>query len=482
MDELQEIDVEQVMDRIRENIRRKRTGEEGFCPSAQQAGINPAPTEQGMGPRPYGTGNGTPPLQTDGQMAADLAALRSGYDVYRVHFTSHRKFLGSFIVIVKKILQKLLNPIFTRQVAYNAANARIAAHLEEEIETIRQHVQLRQELSEQQAKELQAIAEQQAKELQAIAELQAQLREEVPGILSQEIRRLQNEVPTGHAQAFDVVRKRVSGAERKLRRILYLLTDDQAVGKGLMSSRIAEGPTAQVEAKKVPDLSLEPDFDYFAFEDRFRGSEADVKERQRNYIEYFLGKGDVLDIGCGRGEFLELLQEAGIKAKGVDLDLDMALHCQDKGLDVIRMDAFSHLESLADESLGGIFAAQVIEHLESGQIIHLVKLCHRKLKPGGILVLETLNPESLFVHFKWFWMDLTHIRLIHPEMLKFLFESVGFDETVSRFLVAPAGPLTIPPLEIRDYPHEALCRFNDATEYLNKLLYGSSDYAVIGKK
>ena len=470
MDELQEIDVEQIMERIRENIRRRRTaGGEGFSLPVDQAGVSPALT-----PSQIGRGK-TLPLRTDGQVAADLAILHSGYDVYHIHFTSHRRILGPLVVFVKKVLRQLLTPILTRQVAYNAANARVATYLKEQIEALGQQqaqivqiledrfAQLRDEIQAAHAQEfqrlrgeLEAHLQQQAQAIQALEGRLAQLREEV--------------LATPRGQALQTMRERVSRTERKLRRILYVLTDGE------------EGKEARFEPKKVPFQALEPDLDYFGFEERFRGSEEEIKERQRVYVEYFKGQDHVLDIGCGRGEFLELLREAGIKAKGVDIDLDMVLYCREKGLDVVKEDAFAYLEALPDESLGGAFAAQVIEHLEPSQIIQLVKLCHRKLRSGGILVLETLNPESLFVHYKWFWMDLTHTRLIHPETLKFLFESVGFGDVACRFLPPLEGALMIPQLEVRDHPREELHRFNEAIEYLNKLLYGSSDYAVVGKK
>ena len=463
MDELQEIDVEQVMERIREHIRRKRNGGEDFTPFRERAGINPVPT-----PSRIGRGE-APPLLTNGQVASDLTTLHSASDIYHIHFTSHRKIVGPFVVFLKELLRKLLTPILERQVAYNATNARIVAHLQEELETIRQQAQLREKLGEQQAKELQAIAEQ-----------QVQLRQEVLGTLAQEIKRLQIEVPTGHVRALEVMRQQVSRAERKLRRILYLLTDGQEVGEVLTPSSIAERTTAQGRPIKVPLQVLEPDFDYFAFEERFRGSEEDIKERQRIYVEYFKGREPVLDIGCGRGEFLSLLKEAGIKANGVDLDIDMALHCQDKGLDVIRKDAFEYLESLPDESLGGVFAAQVIEHLEPSRIVQLVKLSHRKLRQGGVLILETPNPKCLTVFAENFYMDLSHIRLVHPEAMKFLLEMAGFNDVELKFS-APA----VPSMRIPSLPESTDLDFRDVNqgiERVNELLYGFQDYAVIGRK
>jgi O-antigen chain-terminating methyltransferase len=225
-----------------------------------------------------------------------------------------------------------------------------------------------------------------------------------------------------------------------------------------------------------------PLFDYFGFEERFRGSEEDIKERQRVYVEYFKGADQVVDIGCGRGEFLELLGDAGIKAHGIDLDLDMVLYCQENGLEVMREDAYVYLESLADESLGGVFAAQVVEHLEPSRVIELVNLCHRKLRSGGVLIFETPNPMCLAVFARSFYMDLSHIRPIHPEAMKFLFESSGFDNLQVKFSGPVESCMRIPPLSAVAADAKAVEEFNSGIERLNELLYGFQDYAVIGRK
>ena len=169
---------------------------------------------------------------------------------------------------------------------------------------------------------------------------------------------------------------------------------------------------------------------YFLFEERFRGSRADIKGRQQTFLKYFEGCKNILDIGCGRGEFLEILREQRIEGKGVDIDKDMVNFCKSRGFDVERMDAISYLEKLEDNSLGGIFIDQVVEHLEPDYLIRMLGLCHEKLIYSDPIVVETVNPLSFF-SFANFYIDMSHKRPVHPETLKFLLGAHGFREIES---------------------------------------------------
>ena len=221
--------------------------------------------------------------------------------------------------------------------------------------------------------------------------------------------------------------------------------------------------------------------DTWAFAQAFHGDEVSVKTHQARYLRYFTGASDVLDVGCGRGEFLELLRDAGITARGVDLSNDMVLRCREKELDVLKADLLPYLAALPDASLGGVFASQVIEHLPTPVLLAFVRLAYDKLRPDGILVVETLNPECLLVHYRWFWMDLTHVRLIHSETLKFLLVTTGFRDLEGQ-LIGPREPAPLlPPLQLAG-DTAALEQFNAATDHLNRLLHGSPDYALIARR
>jgi O-antigen chain-terminating methyltransferase len=219
------------------------------------------------------------------------------------------------------------------------------------------------------------------------------------------------------------------------------------------------------------------DVDRLALARAFRGDEDSVRERQARYLAHFEGASSVLDIGCGRGEFLELLRDAGIDARGVDEDGHAVEHCRAKGLDVIRRNGISVLEESTDGSLGGIFAAQVIEHLPPSALLRLVRQARRALAPGGVLLLESVNPETL-LNFAEFYIDPTHIRPYHPRLLLWLFEQEGFVDVQADSSVDPDPTFKLPPLSSAglDAPE-----FDAALDRLNALLYGRLAYAVIGR-
>jgi SAM-dependent methyltransferase len=172
---------------------------------------------------------------------------------------------------------------------------------------------------------------------------------------------------------------------------------------------------------------------YVAFENLFRGSAQRVAESQRAYMPLLAGHEPVLDIGCGRGELLSLVAEAGIAASGVDSDPGMVAHCASLGLDVRRADGSSYLRSLPDGSLGTVFAAQVIEHLPYPELQELMRLATSKLAPGGLFIAETVNPHKI-ASLKTFWVDLTHQHPIFPEVALALCAITGF---ASAYVFAP---------------------------------------------
>lgn len=289
-------------------------------------------------------------------------------------------------------------------------------------------------------------------------------------ILQNHIARLDRRVDELSARSDELqgmrIDERLRSLELKLRRI-----DSPGVSPAPHNAARAESLPAQ---SSHSDEAL--DFDYFLFQEYHRGSEALIKERQESYVEYFRGRFPVWDLGCGRGEFLDLLRQWSISCQGVDSNRDAVQLCRDKGLPVTQGDIFEFMENAADASIGGIFSAQVIEHLPVELQFRFVELCCRKLKPGSPLVLETINPECVFALVRNFYLDPTHIRPVHPELLKFVLESKGFRDVQVSF----SGPVEGKYLEKLSWADDPkLQEMGRILTNLNNFIFGFQDYAVI---
>jgi O-antigen chain-terminating methyltransferase len=228
------------------------------------------------------------------------------------------------------------------------------------------------------------------------------------------------------------------------------------------------GPPASVTVAAQPAAAAIPD--YFAFESRMRGSTDSIRERQRRYLEDFREAAPVLDIGCGRGELLGLLREAGIEARGIDADGDMAAYARGEGLEVEQADLVEYLGRTADGSLGAIFMGQVVEHLPGPTLAHSLRLAAAKLRPGGVLIAETINPLSP-IALRNYFADLTHAQPLVPETLELLARQAGFAETEIRFLNEPAERLT--------EPDDPVIAAN--VRRLNEILFAPLDYALVAR-
>ena len=213
-------------------------------------------------------------------------------------------------------------------------------------------------------------------------------------------------------------------------------------------------------------------FDYGRFQERFRGSEEYVAKSQSQYLEICRGLAPIADLGCGRGELLELFQAEGVECLGVDSDPDAAGACRDKGLNAEAGDLFEFLRRQEDGSLGAIFSAHVVEHLPPLRLPELVELAAAKLKPAGILALETPNPACLAIFSGDFYLDPTHRRPAPAQQLRFYMEESGLGGVKVREL-NPAYE-TIPELAgLREDPA--------AGPFVEKF-FGGLDYVIWGKK
>lgn len=194
----------------------------------------------------------------------------------------------------------------------------------------------------------------------------------------------------------------------------------------------------------------------------------------------------MLDLGCGREEFLELLKEKGIDSYGIDTNELTVSLCKEKGLDVMKTDGLSHLMSLQDDSLGGVFAAQVVEHLEPGNLIEMVRLSYKKLKVGATFIAETINPLCLTTFSGPFYFNLTNIKPIHPQALVFLMEMAGFRNVEIKYTSPYPEEMKLQQVDffhnLRKFEDAFLNIINNNINRLNELLYGYQEYAVICRK
>lgn len=210
------------------------------------------------------------------------------------------------------------------------------------------------------------------------------------------------------------------------------------------------------------ELDKLPLINYFEFENEFRGSKELIIERQQKYVQFFDKKKNVLDVGCGRGEFLKLLKKNHIGCLGIDNNHEMIEECVKLKLPVKETGLFEYLLNCQDNYHDGIVSLQVVEHLPSHRVQNYVKLCFDKVKKGSYVIFETVNPLCLLA-LSWFWADLTHEKPLVPHVLKHVFQAYGFSK------VDFVG---------RTPSVEGIADF--AMNPDNIALYG--DYAIIGKK
>ena len=228
-------------------------------------------------------------------------------------------------------------------------------------------------------------------------------------------------------------------------------------------------------------------YKYVGFENKFRGSEDEIRARQMGYVDLFRGASDVLDLGCGRGELLALLKEHGISARGLDINHEMVEACLARGLDAGEGDAIAYLDSLPDASLGGLVALQVVEHFAPAYLVRFLDVAFHKLRPGARIVLETLNPSCWVAFFEAYIRDITHAWPLHPETLKYLVVASGFQRVDVRMMspypeadklqhvsgAAEGGPLQVVGLT---------STFNENVNKLNALMFSYLDYAVVAER
>ena len=476
----EEVNVEEIMRKIRENISKRK--EQGTYPPELDATVRQMISY---------------PKKTLGEIADELTNLNINSDIQNNSYviSSHRPIVGKPLIkgreIVHGEVRRYVDPMIFKQITFNQNAAKVInnaayriSNIENTIggfETKDQHVPepktIRQDLKETDERlfdiedRLHALKQQINDEIivnSKLCEMVDQLRDDMNNTLSM----LKTEMKKENEA---MIRSVIAGMDTDIEKKAWLAQ--------ILDKRNLQG-ISQTE-KLVHPPQLDTGVNYFVFEDRFRGAREDIAQRQTAFLRYFEGCKNVLDIGCGRGEFLETMRKHGIGARGVDIDETMVDYCRSKDLEVELQDASNYIGKLEDASLDGIFIDQVVEHLEPAYLVRLLKLCFQKMKYGFYLIAETVNPLS-FSSFANFYIDLTHIKPVHPETLRFLMESAGFREVKAVFSSPMPETMRLKKLVTNEvsadaerYQAEVL---NRNIEMLNATLYGEQDYAIIGKK
>ena len=243
------------------------------------------------------------------------------------------------------------------------------------------------------------------------------------------------------------------------------------------------GPSARSVAGST---QADDDWGYLNFNVAFTGAGTVIREMYRQYVPLFAGAENVLDAGCGRGYFLELLKEAGIDGYGMDREVEMVEMCRLKGFRAEVGDVMIHLSETPGNSLGGIFCGHLIEHLGPIVLQKFLALAYDRLRPGGVLVCETPNTRSLFVMANTFYRDPTHQQPLHPETYQFIAQSEGFVNVELRYSLPSPGSLVAGPIDSSSYSDPSLqtlaVEVNDRLQCINQQLFGYQNVALIAYK
>lgn len=266
----------------------------------------------------------------------------------------------------------------------------------------------------------------------------------------------------GLSERVDSLAARLDEVERRLGPLTEL---DERLTR---LERRERGAAPPLTVAPQPNAAAMPD--YFAFESRMRASTGEIRKRQRPYVDDLRDAAPVIDLGCGRGEFLALLRDASIEARGVDADADMVAYARGEGLEVEQADVIAYLEAMRDGEAGAFFAAQLVEHLPPPVLVRFFELAAKKLRPGGVLIAETINPLSP-IALRHYFADLTHAQPLVPETLELLAKQCGFARTELRFLNPPEQRLAEPDDEL----------IAQNVRRLNEIVFAPLDYALVAR-
>jgi len=526
----EEIDVEKIMERIRENIKKRKSE-----------------LSRDLGPQVIPTGDSQKVLSIDidAEMNRDITFANQRYNTADLLMVSR---FGKIAAILKKLVNRSIRFYTIRQTELNAAIVRLLNKFIEKVinlnsylkdvtiglgelkeETQKRHEELEKRLEEKaeaitrevshQGSELSQRLEDLGKRLHSL-DAEVQERVEALRIQGSEAQKRHEELEKSFEEKTEAINAevqervgalRIQGLEAQKRHEELEKSVEEKTGAITREfSQLASGLSRESQTlkqnvifqerrltmlleearRRLPkpfqedqltvfagELERMNDLMYLQFEDQFRGTREDIKERVKVYLPIIreakagTEKRPILDLGCGRGEWLELLKDAGLKARGVDSNKAVVGMDQEMGLEVIQAELLAYLQSLKDKSLGAVTGFHISEHLPYEILLRVLEESVRVLKVGGVAIFETPNPKNILVGACDFYIDPSHRNPIHPDTLKFLAEAKG---------LVRADIIYVHP-----YKEENRLGPNgnpQLIERLNGLLYGPRDYVVVGYK
>lgn len=360
--------------------------------------------------------------------------LREANALCQIHYYrpiySCRKWIGDWIIFGKKVARKLLRfliePMVEEQNKFNSATVRT-------LNDIRNHHVVFQTATDYLCQETRK---------------QAQVLEDLRNESTQELAKLKEEM--NKALAFSQQQTGQIKDERQL-----------------------------LENAQTKD-DIYDSIDYFKFQEDMRGSFDEIKSQQQRYLSYFTECSNVIDLGCGRGEFLDVLREHGVGAVGVDSYGKSIDYCRMRGLHVSQGDAIQFLCDQKDDSVDGVFSAQLIEHIPAVKILRLCKESYRVMKPDSYIVLETPNPTCLSIYMNSFYLDPSHKNPVHPQLMEYFMRECGFRNIQVIYSDDSKVNYHFPLLTVEGCHN--LAEFNDGINLLSNIIFGSQDYAIVAQK
>lgn len=294
-----------------------------------------------------------------------------------------------------------------------------------------------------------------------------------------------------YEKQLDDIKNKITSMEKAISHLVSEnLRQDNAINEFEIYKKECELSIANLTAKlenSNDQMSTDDAKSYCEFQEKFRGTIADIKERLLFYFNILEERainlkeqGLFLDLGSGRGEWLELLAERGLEGKGVDINLNMAESCRQRGLIVEHDNCLELLTMLPDSSIGVLTGFHLVEHMGKGELNQLLREGFRVLKPGGILILETPNPQNIIVGSCNFYTDPTHNKPIPPEVLKFTVETFGFKEVEIQYWQEKISYMSY--LDEVDDQTAIAKQVRRITELVDPWFNSPPDYAIIARR